>query len=273
MLTREEMQMRKRYLQLTYEDISRLSGVPLGTVQKYLMGYTDSPRYSTLEKLNRVLAPTYSVNTAEDNDRFVFRDSAAPAYAKSDALDDELRIFGKRQGEYTIDDYLNLPDDVRFELIDGTLYEMASPSVSHQQIAGNIYFELATFVRNQKGPCKVFISPLDVRIDVSSNKNMVQPDVMVICDQKKISDKNIQGAPDLIVEVISPGSARKDLSIKRKLYKRAGVREFWAVDPRDGHTIVFTFDGEKELIRIYDFDEEIPVGIWNGECKICIAGF
>ena len=271
MLTREEMQNRKKYLQLTYEDIARLSGVPLGTVTKFLMGYTDSPRYSTLEKLDKVLsAPGRYDRPQGGDDRFMLRE-ASYAYGSEALEDHEPELFGKKQGEYTVDDYFKLPDDVRYELIDGKLYEMSAPTVRHQDLAGYIYRKIANHIEDNNGPCKVYIAPLDVKADVSRDDNMVQPDVIIICDRSKVTEPNIQGAPDLAVEVLSPSSTRRDKWLKRNLYKRSGVREYWIVDPFAGDTTVYLWENGTELIHIYDFEEEIPVQIWDGECRVCLA--
>ena len=280
MMTRDEMKYRKRLLGLTYEDISRLSGVPIGTVHKFFLGYTDSPRVSTMEAFEKVLAEkpeSYEV-PAEDG-KFMVQEAAVPLYygdsAREDLSYDTPGLFGKRQGEYTIEDYYRLPEGERFELIDGVLYDMGAPTLTHQDIVGNIYFELKMHIRNNKGPCKVYVSPVDVHVNPFDNKTMVQPDVMVICKKEKIEIKTIEGAPDLVVEVVSPSSRKRDGIIKYQKYRDTCVREYWIVDPMKGFTTVHHFSDGKETgsPEVYPFSESIPVGIWNGECQICIADF
>lgn len=137
----------------------------------------------------------------------------------------------------TYDDYVKLPDDgKRYEIIDGELFVNASPVPRHQDIVGNIYFALRNWMREHGG--KVYMSPLDVVFD---EYNVVEPDVIVINPTRVaiLGEKNVQGAPNLLVEVLSDGTRRRDEIHKRKLYERGGVDEYWIVD------------GELELVKIY----------------------
>jgi Uma2 family endonuclease len=133
----------------------------------------------------------------------------------------------KRAGrKYTWQEYLTWPDEERWEVIDGEAYDMTpSPTPRHQILAGNFYRKLADRLAGK--PCRVFISPLDVYLDDS---NFVQPDVLVVCDPLKIKDR-IYGAPDLIIEVLSPSTALKDKREKKRLYERVGVKEYIVVYP------------------------------------------
>ncbi len=277
MMTREEMKFRKRELGLTYEDISRLSGVPIGTVHKFFLGYTDSPRYSTMEAFEKVLAPRNNAyEQPSDDDRFTVREAVMPLRYDADEYELESKSiegpFGKRQGEYTIEDYLKLPDGERFELIDGVLYDMGAPTLNHQNVAGKLYIEFSLYVRKNKGPCKVYIAPVDVHVDPFDDKTMVQPDVMVICKKEKLTIERVEGAPDLVVEVLSPSSRKRDKLLKYQKYKEAGVREYWIVDPARQVTTVHLFENGQETgsAETYLFSEKIPVSIWDGACEVCI---
>lgn len=143
-----------------------------------------------------------------------------------------------RDNEYhTYGDYLSWPEDVRYELIDGVAYLMApAPAVSHQDIAGDIFAQLRQALRS--GPCRVFIAPVDVRLPKADEADeridtVVQPDVLVVCDAAKVSERGVRGAPDWVLEVLSPATAGHDQVRKRRIYELAGVREYWMVHPTD----------------------------------------
>ncbi len=136
-------------------------------------------------------------------------------------------IANQQQARYTVADYLNWPDDERWELIAGEVYNMSpAPTVKHQSIVGDFYNQLKQQLKGKS--CVPYVAPLDV---VLSDNDVVQPDVLVVCDPAKITEKNIQGAPDLVVDVLSPGTALKDMREKKALYERSGVREYVVIDP------------------------------------------
>ena len=251
-MTIKEMKERKRELGLTYEQLSELSGVPLGTLQKVLTGATLSPRYETLLALEKVLGKDiYGVDG-------IIRESQ-PEYGVK-----------KWQGEFTLEDYYEIPDDIRVELIDGVLYTMNSPTSVHQMIGGLIYTKLMNYVMQKKGRCLPMISPIDVQLDCD-DKTMVQPDVLILCDRNKLVKKGgIYGAPDFIVEILTPSTKRKDMIKKNQKYMDAGVREYWLVDPDEKRVMVYLYN-DPEVVHLYTFEDEIPVGIFDGNCKINFA--
>ena len=173
---------------------------------------------------------------------------------------------GKKQGEYTLEDYYALPEDQRVELIDGVFYNMASPLSVHQLIGGKIYQILGTYIGRKKGMCLPFVSPTDVQLDCD-DKTMVQPDVFVVCDRDKITRKGIYGAPDFVVEVLSKSTKKKDMYIKLMKYMNAGVKEYWMVDPEKKIVLVHDFQNDND-VKIYGFDAGITVGIFEGDCQI-----
>jgi len=138
-----------------------------------------------------------------------------------------MPLAGKKSEEkFTYNDYITWPDDERWELIDGVAYNMSpAPSLNHQ----NIVLNFSNILKNNlKGkPCKPFIAPTDV---VLSRKDVVQPDVLVVCDEDKRTKANIQGAPDLVVEVLSPSTTFRDRRDKRELYEKYGVKEYVIID-------------------------------------------
>lgn len=161
---------------------------------------------------------------------------------------------------YTVDDIYALPDGERAELIDGRIYYMAPPNTKHQRLLNFISTEINVYIRKNNGICEVFPAPFAVLLN-ENDKNYVEPDISVICDKNKITDKGCNGAPDWIVEVVSPGSKKMDYFIKLFKYRTAGVREYWIVDPVKELITVYQF--EKETMEQYSFEEDAPVGIYD----------
>lgn len=151
------------------------------------------------------------------------------------------------------------------ELIEGQIVMQAAPSTLHQRIVGGLYSEIRSFIKSKSGKCEPFIAPTDV---VLNDENVVQPDVFIVCDPKIIDDKRVNGAPDLIIEVLS-NNRNDDLVTKHALYQENGVREYWIVDPVNMKTLVYFYD-KSDFPNIYNFDQPIPVGIYGGELTIMI---
>ncbi len=172
----------------------------------------------------------------------------------------------KRQGEYTVEDYLALPDDQRVELIDGMFFVMYAPTYIHQDIGSRICQSFRDYIDGKHGSCYAFVSPIDVQLDCD-DRTMVQPDVVIICDPSKLKKGRIFGAPDLIVEILSKSTSKKDRGLKLAKYKRAGVREYWIVDPDWRQIRVYEFE-KSDTPREYEFEETVPVGIYDGDCKV-----
>lgn len=152
-----------------------------------------------------------------------------------------MTVAKKRAEKYTYSDYLTWPGEERWEVIDGEVYNMTpAPGIKHQNIVGTFYAFLKQSLKGNS--CKPFIAPTDV---VLSEHDVVQPDVLVLCDQKKITEANIQGAPDLVVEVLSPATALKDKREKKALYERSGVREYIIIDPIELYVERFVLKGKR----------------------------
>ena len=262
-MTIEEMRQRKRELGYTNQMIAERSGIPLSTVQKVFAGATSSPRRETIEALGRALEKDKSA-VYEDpvtSDRMVNETSEAYNVNAEDGNSSEAE-----NRLYTLEDYLRLPDDQRVELIDGVFDDMAVPTTIHQGVAGFLHKKFLDFVMENKGPCFPFISPVDVQLDCD-DKTVVQPDILVVCDRTKYKNGRVFGAPDLVVEVLSPSTRRKDMQLKMYKYAGAGVREYWMVDPEK--KLVVQYDLEHlEIPAIYNFQSVIPVLIWDGACTI-----
>lgn len=163
---------------------------------------------------------------------------------------------------FTSEDFWALPDGRRAELIDGELYDMAPPSWAHQQIAGGIEHALRLYIDRNGGPCKACSAPIAVDLD-ADGRTWVEPDVLVVCDPGKIGARGVQGAPDFICEVVSPSSQRMDYIVKTGRYERAGVREYWIVDPASRRTLVYRFE-QGSAPKDYPFGRPVPVGIFEG---------
>jgi Uma2 family endonuclease len=158
--------------------------------------------------------------------------------------------------KYTYADYLRTPEDERYELIEGELLMTPAPSMRHQRISGDLYSEVRAFV-NENDLGNVFYAPCDVHLD---NQNVVQPDILFVSKERLniISEKNIQGAPDLVIEIISEWSAYRDLVQKKKLYARFGVKEYWIVIPEESSVEIYNLkDNAFMLHKSYGKDDTL----------------
>ncbi len=263
-MTIEEMQQRKRELGLTSEMIAQMSGVPLGTVQKIFAGITKAPRRLTIEALEKVLqkpasskAADYTYGTEFPENTPVIRETSF----QYDTSPKDLR--------HTLDDYYALPDDRRAELIDGLFYDLAAPSTLHQLILMHLSHIFYDCAKQHDMPCEVFVSPFDVRLD-RDDYTIVQPDILILCEAlSNLNDRRLEGPPDLAVEILSSSTRSKDMILKLYKYEKAGVREYWIVDPKNSTVTVHYFeDQENYNPKRYTFEDRIPVEITHGDCFI-----
>lgn len=162
---------------------------------------------------------------------------------------------------YTEDDYYNLPEDVRAELIDGRIYYQAAPGRQHQTILSELHIAIGNYLKSKKGSCRVFPAPFAVKL-FEDRKNIVEPDISVICDRSKLTDRGCNGAPDWIIEVTSPSDPQRDYGIKLFKYRTAGVREYWIVNPQKHTVMVYDFEKE-ERSNQYNFCDDVPVCIYE----------
>ena len=156
---------------------------------------------------------------------------------------------------YTLADIEALPEGERAELIDGEMFRMDAPLRIHQDIVMELSFEIKSYIRKNKGNCKVYAAPFAVRIK-KDNLNYVEPDISVVCDHEKLDEKGCYGAPDWVIEILSPSSVKIDCERKVKLYCETGVREYWIVDP------------EKETVTVYDFAHSDTAQPTDGACAL-----
>lgn len=240
-MTIQEMREKKRDAGYSDAQVADWSGVSLETVKKFFSGETETPGYDTLQALEQIFTERQTVR-------------------------ENVSYQADRNGSYTVDDYRALPDDQRVELIDGYFYDMAAPTFGHQSIGGEIYRQIANFIMERGGACRPFIAPVDVQLDCD-DKTMVQPDVGIVCDPSKIQQFGIYGAPDFLVEVLSPSTRKKDLTLKVAKYTEAGVREYWIVDITQQRLLVYFFESEVYPV-IYGLEKPVPIGIYDGALAI-----
>lgn len=251
-MTPEEMQRRKIEMGLTYEQLSELCGVPTATIQKIVTGTTKGPYSYNRKAVETVLNPDYRPDFMRVSERpYVYHVN--------------------KDGEYTSDDYYNLPDDQKYELIDGKLYVMEGPSFNHQTIVAYVYHQLWDHVKVNGGKCLVRMLPQDIKV-ARDERTIVQPDLFILCDRNRITPQWIWGPPDFVMEVLSKSTRKKDVTVKFAKYLESGVREYWVIDPQQEKIITYDFTQEPFGVSIYGFDSKVPVSIWNGACVVDFSG-
>ncbi len=167
-----------------------------------------------------------------------------------------------QENSYTIEDIYALPEGQRAELIDGRMYMMAPPNFIHQKLVMELSSVIHQYIKKHKGDCEIVPAPFAVFLD-KDDHNYVEPDISVICDKNKLTDKGCNGAPDWIIEIVSPGTARIDYGIKLFKYRSAEVKEYWIINPLNRTVNVYDFE-HGETTGQYRFDESIPSCIYNG---------
>ena len=161
---------------------------------------------------------------------------------------------------YTMEDIENLPEGQRAELINGDLYMFASPARIHQRISYQLSRIIGNYIESNNGNCEVYPAPFAVRL-FADDKTYVEPDISIICDSDKLSNRGCEGAPDWIIEVVSPSSIEQDYYRKLGLYQAAGVREYWIINPDTEKVTVYIFPTQ---YGYYNFSDSIPVSIYPG---------
>ncbi|ADQ40289.1 protein of unknown function DUF820 [Caldicellulosiruptor acetigenus I77R1B] len=172
---------------------------------------------------------------------------------------------------YTYTDYLGFPEDARVELIDGLIYDMSpAPSRVHQEIITELITVFNVYIKKNNKPCKVYAAPFDVVLveegqDESKATNVVQPDVSIICDKKKLTERGCVGAPEMIIEVVSEYNPSHDYVRKLNLYNQFKVNEYWIINPYEQNILVYTY---KDNIgysspKVYTFNDKVRVGIFE----------
>lgn len=190
--------------------------------------------------------------------------------------DNKMENLARKLEKYSYQDLLDMDDEKRYEIIDGDIYQMSSPSVVHQMIATEITRQIANYLEGKK--CKVFAAPLDVRFskekDFKKVFDVVEPDIFIVCDEEKIDKNGICGVPDTIIEIVSPSSATRDKLLKFNLYQRKGVKEYIIIDPKE--RLIFPYrinkDGIYTISKIYSLEEPVKIETLKN-CKIELEKF
>ena len=166
---------------------------------------------------------------------------------------------------YTYADYLEWEGQERYELIDGEAFMMSSPSVAHQALLMGLSLDFGNWLQGK--PCRVFAAPLDVRLfpkEDKSDRTIVQPDLLVVCDKNKLDKGSVNGPPDLAIEIVSPSNTSSELLRKFNYYLKAKVREYWVIDPELKNVSVHVYENGRYISTTYNDNESIPVTVLEG---------
>lgn len=250
----------------TIQSLAGETGIPAEVLQKIFSQGPTCEEYEAMIILNcffdknaAVHYYTPEIKHLPDAD-YMIRESAAVYSA----------IRHQRLQTYTVEDFYRLPDDCNVELIDGVFYlKSAAPSVAHQKIAGDLFFQIKDYISRSSGRCVPFFAPTAVLLHCD-DKTLLLPDIFVVCDQTKLKKQYVWGAPDFVAEILSPSTADYDRSIKLKHYRTAGVRECWLIDPEKEDVAVYFFENDKASPTVYSFEQDIPVNIYSGQLSICL---
>ena len=172
---------------------------------------------------------------------------------------------------YTYADFLEWDEDFRAELLDGEIVMMAPPTTKHQIISGELFFKIRSYLEGKS--CKVFAAPFGVRLFPKKDKSddtVFQPDIVVLCDPEKIDEHGCNGAPDLVIEIISPSTAKYDRIYKLRKYQEAGVREYWILDPETESLQVYILENGRYMASAYDETEKVPIAVLK-DCEIDLS--
>jgi Uma2 family endonuclease len=292
----KDIRRRKKELNLTTAEIAYRAKLPVSTVSKVMTGETTRPRYITVEKINEVLAREEMLirvrayidellayikeHPDEDVDQIKFEKE----YRRRNNLDKSSLPYSKpidtavvqpsgnlailRTERVNIEQLLDLEQDRRLELIDGHLIVNEFPGMRHQLLVKNLGKVIDRYIDETGGECLMLNVGANVRLD-EDDYNLVGPDIVVLCDSNKVEELGIIGAPDWIIEVVSPSSRGRDYKLKMCKYINAGVREYWIIDPEKEKVTTY-IEGEPTMAYVYGFDDDIPVYIYEGKLKICI---
>ncbi len=173
----------------------------------------------------------------------------------------------KPDGFFTAKDFFTLPEEERVELIDGVYYYMPAPSLAHQELVMFLCEKFRSWIHENGGDCRVYPAPAAVQPDPDDDRTVVMPDVVVICDKSKMHLRYCLGAPDLLVEIVSPSSRQRDYRVKLEKYTRAGVREYWIADPLQERITVYDL-AHKKPASLYTFHDKVPAAIWENRMSV-----
>ena len=297
----EDLKKRKKALKLTVADLAYMAELPLSTVSKIMTGETRNPSYVTIEKLDRILyreemrsrVEAYRAaiekyvreHPDEDFDGRLFEKMYKKEHGLSDApipfavpaglydsnrtRNDRGSLAPYRQELLTVDVFRELGEDRNCELLDGYLIFNNAPGITHQVITQNLGYVIDRYIRDHNGNCRMFNVGVNVRLG-DRNDTVLIPDIAVICNPDIIDEYGINGAPDWVIEVVSPSTKKRDYNDKMHKYMSSGVKEYWIVDPEKLRVTTY-IEGEPMMAYIYDFEDDIPVYIYDGQLTVSIS--
>ena len=279
MMTIDEMQKIRKERGYSIALLAEYTGVPAGTLTKIFSGVTKRPRTSTLLAIEKVLkddgghyagkTSDYDLRSRKEQTPAMVRDGPEAGAYRSYEGGLHSYVDCDVPGPYRVSDMEELPEETRAELINGHLFYLESPTLIHQEIISSVFLAFANHIRAKKKRCKVLMAPMDVQI-CRDDMHLFQPDLMVVCDPEKVSMKRIVGAPDFVLEVLSPASRRKDLIDKTVWYEKAGVRELWFIDPDRKKLQIYDWTKEHkyQLVQLMPLEGKKDVAISQGELMI-----
>ena len=294
-----ELKKRKKALKITTADLAFMAELPVSTVSKIMTGETKMPSYVTIEKLDKALLREemrvrinayrealnkYFDDVKSTGDNILDYKEFERKYRKAQNLnnapipyatsiesvtDISGNIVKKNELRMTVDALEEFGDDRFLELLDGNLIIGQAPNVQHQMLVQNIGRIIDRYIENNNGKCRMFNVGINVQTD-EDDYTLLIPDIVVLCDEDKLNEKGILGAPDLVMEVVSESTRRIDYNDKMHKYMGSGVREYWIIDSSKERVTVY-ISGEPMMVYVYSFSDNIPVGIYEGKLKICIG--
>ncbi len=248
----------RTFLNMTQKELEEKSGIHQADISKYEKG-EGNPSVKTMQRLAEAMGAKIDISKGYIFNRpyvcNVPLSAAVAAYVPA----------GKVQGEYVVDDLAFLPDDVRVEIINGVIYDMATPNVPHQQIIGYIYYKVRSYIEQHQGSEDLISSPFGLFFD--DERNYLEPDLAIVCNPKIIKKKGVLGAPDFILEVCSPGNAQYDLSTKLSVYQKLGVKEYWIIHPMKRYLVKYLLQDENPP-QVFYLDQKVPIDTLDGKCVI-----
>lgn len=270
MLSREELIKLKKEKSLSVIKLSELSGVPVGTITKIISGETKKPRADTIRALEAILLDKREVGDLYPKDvEENFTHSYMPDPVTANMVCERAVSYGvpkKKQGEYTFEDLNCLPEGRYVELIDGVIYDMATPTYRHQMAAMDLYYQIRKYIEADHGQCIAFVNAFGVFADNDKHTYLI-PDVSVVCDRDKIKEDGIHGAPDFVIEILSPSTASKDKNHKFYKYSQCGVREYWMLDLEKKLVVAYRFEKDYKHY-IGPIEGKLAVEIYDGKLEI-----
>lgn len=287
-----DLKRRKKNLKLTTAQLAYLAELPVGTVSKVMTGETKKPSYITIEKIDRALAheemiarlseyklyleeyfkehPDEDVDMKELENKYRsergLSNDPIPFAVPISQIEDHGNLTAVVDKRATVSMLGEIGEDRTVELLDGNIIINETPGIKHQTIVQNIGWTIQRFIDDNKGKCKAFSVGVNVRIS-EDDYTLLIPDIVVVCDPDSIRDDGIWGAPDWVIEVVSRSTRHRDYKDKMYKYMSGGVREYWIVDPEKEKVTTY-IEGEPMMAYIYNFEDEIPVYIYDGKLKI-----